>query len=206
MVAARRALNRDGGVRVHDVDTECLSGVTLELVPGERVALLGRNGAGKTTLLRLCAGLAHPRRGEVEVTGRIGYVPQNVAASLLPWFRVRANITLSRVAALDEALAVVPAVAPLLDRWPHELSGGEQQLVSIARALAGDPRVLLLDEPFSALDASARPALRQSLLAWIAKRGATLILVTHDHADVGALAQGVLRLEGTPARLWGSLR
>ena len=205
MVTAHSLAAREDAVRFEAVRfAPCFASISFSIACGERVALLGRNGTGKTTLLRLAAGLEHPAGGGVDVHGRIGYVPQDAGASLLPWFRVRTNVVLGQrdaEEALAEALAVVPACAGLLDRWPSELSGGEQQLVALARAFACDPQLVLLDEPFSALDAAVRPAVRQSLLARIALRGATLVMVTHDDDDVSALAERVLRLDGRPARL-----
>ena len=207
MVAAQRPLTAsgEGHVRLEGVSAgPRLQAISLALLPGERCALLGGNGAGKSTLLRLAAGLSSPDGGQVDVGGRIGYVPQDAGASLLPWFRVRKNIALGQRLgdhALERILAVVPTCAALLDRWPYQLSGGEQQLVVLARALANDPRVLLLDEPFSALDAAVRPLVRRRLRAWIDDHGATLLVATHDDDDVRTLADRVVRLQGQPARL-----
>jgi ABC-type nitrate/sulfonate/bicarbonate transport system ATPase subunit len=185
------------------------------VAPGERVALLGPNGAGKTALLRTIAGLRAPAAGRIEVAaapGGIGYLPQDYRASLLPWFRVDRNLTFGRRGrgeasdaetrrALDAVLEVVPLRAELLRRWPAELSGGEQQLVALARALLDRPAVLLLDEPFSALDAPTRTHLRATLGA--ALGGSTLLLVTHDLDDALALAVRAIVLSSTPSGLAG---
>jgi len=186
------------GIAVADVAYGGLADVTLEARAGERVAILGPNGAGKSTLLRVIAGLVRPDRGTARAEGPIGWVPQDFRASLLPWLDAEANVALTlrplrldrraRARRLAEALAVVPIAAPLLGRRPRELSGGEQQRVALARALAGAPRTLLLDEPFSAIDAAARADLRGRLAAAVAARGTTLVLVTHELDDVFDLA------------------
>lgn len=158
---------------------------------GERVALLGPNGAGKSTALRALAGLASDRPSPL--SRRVAYVPQDFGASLLPWRTARANVALC--GAPDACVwAAVPLGEHALGRRPDALSGGERQLVAIARALATPADALLLDEPFSALAASTRAAVRDALRAWIEARRATLVLVTHDVDDALALADRALVL------------
>lgn len=174
--------------------------VSLALGAGERVAFIGANGVGKTTLLRIVVGLGSPAAGSVvRAAAPIAYVPQDYRASLFPWFSVRKNLALGRSArrtesiaevdaAIAEALRVVPLPPALLARDPHRLSGGEQELVAIARVVVGAPRLLVLDEPFTALDAPTRATVIQRLDRWIAASGAGLILVSHDLDEVARLA------------------
>jgi sulfonate transport system ATP-binding protein len=188
--------------------------LTLALAAGERLALLGANGAGKTTLLRVVLGLSAAASGAIERScAPIGYVPQDFRAGLFPWLRVRQNLALALSAeqaracpadaALAPALRTVPLRPELLDRYPDRLSGGEQQLVAIARAFVAAPRLLVLDEPFSALDAPTRLALVGALIAWTEERGAALIVVAHEIDTVVQLAHRavVLRADAAPDAL-----
>jgi ABC-type nitrate/sulfonate/bicarbonate transport system ATPase subunit len=197
-----------------------LGPTSLRVAAGERVALVGRNGSGKSTLLRLIAGLAAPSSGRVLVTcatsatpanhakPRLGYVPQAFRASLLPWLSARDNVALplraepltkgERAACVEEALGVVPLERALLARRPQTLSGGEQQLVALARAIVACPSLLLLDEPFSALDSVARGAARIALGAWLARSGASMLIVSHDLDDL-VLAERALVFDGREA-------
>jgi len=190
-----------------------LDDVSITIGAGEVVALVGRSGSGKTTLLRLINRLIEPDAGEVIVAGRparewdpialrrqTGYVIQD--AGLFPHMTVAANIAIvprllawpePRVATrVDELLTMVGLTpATFRDRWPDELSGGERQRVGLARALAADPSLLLMDEPFGALD----PITKSELHAEFARLQATLrravVLVTHDMAEAFALADRV---------------
>ena len=172
--------------------------VSLRVGRGERVALLGRNGIGKTTLLRALAGLALPADGSIVRPPTIGYMPQDYRASLLPWLSVRDNVALplralalstrEHDARLDEAIAVVALPDSLLGQTPQRLSGGEQQLVALARSLAWQSQVVLFDEPLSALDVSTRASLRLRLAASLEARGLACVLVSHDLDDVLSLA------------------
>ncbi len=189
------------GVRVRGLrrafgDREVLRGVDLDLAPGEFVALLGASGSGKSTLLRAVAGLDTEATGELDVPERRAVVFQE--HRLLPWTRVWRNVTLGlsgrdlRARAL-RALEEV-GLAARADAWPSTLSGGESQRVALARALVRTPELLLLDEPFGALDALTR--LRaQGLVArlWQRHRPAVL-LVTHDVEEALLLADRALVL------------
>ena len=190
-----------------------LRGVSLAVAPGEVVALVGRSGSGKTTLLRLVNRMLQPDAGDVRVAGRsvtgweetalrrhTGYAIQDVG--LFPHFTVAANIALvprllewpeDRVAArIDELLALVGLTpAEFRARWPDELSGGQRQRVGLARALAADPPVLLMDEPFGALDPITRAELHLAFRALQAKLPRSVLVVTHDLAEAFALASRV---------------
>jgi len=181
---------------------------------GECLALIGESGSGKTTLLRSFNRMVAPDAGAIFIDGqptagidpvalrrRIGYVPQD--GGLLPHWRVRRNAALvpwlmgaaDADAQADAALRLVsldPAVYG--DRWPRELSGGQRQRVAIARALAARPTVMLLDEPFGALDAITRADLQDAFRALRDSLGMTAVLVTHDLREARALADRVVVL------------
>jgi len=184
-----------------------LRNLSLSIAAGESVALLGANGSGKSTLLRLVAGLLTPTEGRISLTGapasagqpEVGIVFQE--PRLLPWRTVLRNVTLplelageslvsARVTA-EKALARVGAGA-LLDRSPGEISGGERGRVALARALVRQPSLLLLDEPFAALDAITRARLDNELPELVA--GAATLLVTHDVAEALLVSDRVLLL------------
>jgi iron(III) transport system ATP-binding protein len=205
--------------------TQVLRGVTLAVEPGSVVAVLGPSGCGKTTLLRVVAGFERPDAGSVHVQGRdvtgtpaharrIAMVPQEGA--LFPHLTVGANVGfgLPRQARkggrVDELLALA-GLAGLKDRMPYELSGGQQQRVAVARALAPEPSVVLLDEPFSALDAGLRAAIRDDVLGLLRAHDTTALLVTHDQdealsvADVVAvMREGVIVQAGPPAEVYAA--
>jgi iron(III) transport system ATP-binding protein len=206
-----------------------LRGVDLSVPAGSFAAVLGVSGCGKTTLLRAIAGFERIERGRIELGERtldddrvhlaperrsVGYVPQDGA--LFPNLDVRANVGFGlsrarrRTRAVDELLELV-GLAAHARRHPHQLSGGEQQRVSLARALAREPAVVLLDEPFSALDASLRASVREEVGALLRRQGATTVLVTHDQEEALSLADSVAVLRdgavvqhGTPAELYAA--
>jgi sulfonate transport system ATP-binding protein len=175
-----------------------LDGLDLEIAPGEFVALIGRSGSGKSTLLRALAGLDRDLAGELTVNGTVAVAFQE--PRLLPWKRVWANVCLGLRAddprsAADAALAEVD-LTERAEAWPLTLSGGEAQRASLARALVREPTLLLLDEPFSALDALTRIAMHRLVLRLWAHHGPAVLLVTHDVDEAIALADRVLVLSG----------
>jgi iron(III) transport system ATP-binding protein len=196
--------------------TPVLTGVDLHVPGGSFTALLGPSGCGKTTLLRLIAGFDDPDTGMIAlgdrvVAGagrsvaarrrRIGFVPQE--GGLFPHLTVAGNISFGLPrrqrrdgARVRELLALVGLDADLADRSPHQLSGGQQQRVAVARALAPEPSLVLLDEPFSALDAALREETRVAVSGALTASGATAVLVTHDQAEALSMADQVAVLRG----------
>jgi NitT/TauT family transport system ATP-binding protein len=192
-------------------EVQALAGIDLSVETGSFVALLGPSGCGKSTLLRVIAGLDSPDRGELrrsEPDARIAMVFQD--AHLLPWRDVRANAELplellgqpaaERRAAAEEALARV-GLADAMRRYPAELSGGMRMRASLARALVTHPRLLLLDEPFAALDELTRMALDDELRRLWRESGLSVVFVTHSIAEAAYLAQRVVVLSRRPARI-----
>ena len=198
-----------------------LKGVDLDVAAGEFMSLLGPSGCGKSTFLRVVADLISPTTGLVQVLGvtpdaarlrrDIGFVFQD--AALLPWRTALQNVelplevargrTLSNKAARAtprELLALV-GLAGSENAYPHELSGGMRQRVSIARALVTDPRILLMDEPFGALDEITRDRLNEELLRVWRELGMTVLFVTHSIYEAAFLAQRVLMLAANPGRV-----
>jgi len=175
-----------------------LDDLDLEIAPGEFVALIGRSGSGKSTLLRALAGLDRDLAGELTVNGTVAVAFQE--PRLLPWKRVWANVCLGLRA--DDPRSVAAAALAEVDlteragAWPLTLSGGEAQRASLARALVREPTLLLLDEPFSALDALTRIAMHRLVLRLWAHHGPAVLLVTHDVDEAIALADRVLVLSG----------
>ncbi|MHA6793457.1 ABC transporter ATP-binding protein [Pseudonocardia bannensis] len=214
--AAGKDENVAGGLRVAGVSKSygavpVLRGVDLDVEEGSLTAVLGRSGCGKTTLLRLIAGFDRPDAGTIHLAGRpvagpglvlapeerrIGYVTQE--GNLFPHLTVAANIAFGlprrarrarhRVSALLEMVGLDGGYAR---RYPHELSGGQQQRVALARALAPEPGIVLLDEPFAALDVELRESTRRAVVDVLAAAGATTVLVTHDQAEALSLASRV---------------
>jgi sulfonate transport system ATP-binding protein len=194
--------------------TVALAGITLEVQPSEIVALVGGSGCGKTTLLRLVAGLDRPSVGAIRLDSEpiiaphpgVGIVFQE--PRLLPWLTVTENVgfglahlpTAERNARIHHALGKV-GLAAHAGRWPKELSGGQQQRVAIARAFVAQPRLLLLDEPFSALDAFTRASLHEHLLALWEESRPMVVLVTHDVHEAVTLADRVLVMRPNPGRI-----
>ena len=191
-----------------------LSNIDLAIGAGEIVAVVGASGCGKTTLVRLLAGLEQPQAGSIRVDGeplvgphpRIGVVFQE--PRLLPWLSVAANVGFGldgiprreREPRVRHALERVQLGA-YATRWPHQLSGGQAQRVAIARALAVEPELILMDEPFSALDPATRRALQDEVAALWAGGGGALLLVTHDPDEALVLADRVIVLAAHPGRI-----
>lgn len=206
-----------------------LRGVDLEVPHGAFVALLGPSGCGKTTLLRVVAGFEHADGGTVEIGGQavagpgqhlpperrgVGIVPQEGA--LFPHLSVRDNVAFGLARSVrpgsraDELLELV-GLPGYGQRMPHELSGGQQQRVAVARALAPEPSLILLDEPFSALDAGLRAQVRSEVKELLALAGAAALLVTHDQQEalsvadlVAVMRDGQVIQAGPPAEVYAS--
>ncbi len=205
--------------RVFGGQVVAVDGIDLHISPGEFLAILGPSGCGKSTLLRIIAGLDRPDAGTVEVgssgagqrrprrTG-IAYVFQD--AHLLPWRNVLHNVALplelmgasrqQRLAAAESAIEQV-GLTDAITRYPAQLSGGMRMRVSLARALVTDPELLLLDEPFAALDEITRQQLDEQLHLLWRERGMTIIFVTHSIIEAAFLAQRAIVLTRRPARV-----
>lgn len=188
VVALREVVRRFG-------DTIVIDGLDLEIAPGEFVVLLGRSGSGKTTLLRMLAGLDAPSAGAVQVPDSRAVVFQD--ARLLPWKPVWRNVLLglndTRTRA-EAALAEV-GLAHRTTAWPMTLSGGEAQRAALARALVREPELLLLDEPFAALDALTRLQMHELVLGLWRRHRPAVLLITHDIDEAIALGDRVVVLE-----------
>jgi NitT/TauT family transport system ATP-binding protein len=200
-----------GGERV-----EALRGVDLAIGKGEFVCLIGASGCGKSTLLRIIAGFEQPTSGTVQIYDRPvsgpgsdrGMVFQDYA--LFPWLTVRENIAFgprqkglpaARVREIAEQYIEMVGLGPFADRYPSQLSGGMKQRVAIARVLANEANILLMDEPFGALDALTREQLQDELLQIWASTGVTVIFVTHSVEEATLLADRVVVMTAGPGRV-----
>ncbi len=201
-----------------DGPVHALSDVNLTVTPGEFISLIGPSGCGKTTLLRVIADLEKPTGGAIRVNGvtpgqarlrrDYGYVFQ--APALLPWRRIESNVTLPlevmglpRAERRDRARAQLALVglAGFERRFPWQLSGGMQQRASIARALAFDPALLLMDEPFGALDEIVRDHLNEQLRALWQRTGKTVVFVTHSIPEAVFLSTRIVVMSPRPGRI-----
>lgn len=189
---------------------QVLEDVSLTVSSGEFVCLIGPSGCGKSTLLNLMAGVVLPSTGTVTLNGAevtalrtdAGYMRQNSA--LFPWRTVRENVAFglevrradaSKTEAVVDELLIKMGMRKFGDYYPHQLSGGMKQRVSLARTLAVESDILLMDEPYAALDAQTRDLLEADLLKLQAEKGMTVVFVTHDLAEAIALADRVVLLE-----------
>lgn len=205
----KKVYRTDGG------EVEAVRNLTFDLRPGELACLVGPSGSGKTTLLKCISGLMAPTEGEVLLDGtrvvgppkKMAVVFQEYGRSLFPWMRVRENVELplknqgmpkaERDRLVDEALEAV-GLAHVPRSYPWQLSGGMQQRVAIARAVAYQPEVLLMDEPFAAVDAQTRADL-EDLIRTVWKRlGVTVLFVTHDIDESVYLGERVIILSSSP--------
>jgi NitT/TauT family transport system ATP-binding protein len=184
-----------------------LDNVSLDVSPGEFVCLLGASGCGKSTLLNLVADLEKPTAGSIDTGGaRVALMFQEPA--LFPWLTVTGNIELAlkmrgvpRADRRARAAALLVGLAGFESKYPHELSGGMRQRVSIARALVHDPALLLMDEPFGALDAMTRDLLHDEIERIWRERGLTVLFVTHNVREAVRLGDRVVLLSSRPGKV-----
>ncbi len=205
-------------VGMHFGALSVLEDITLDIGKGEFICLIGPSGSGKTTLLRLLAGLATPSQGTISYKGTphtapnsdIAVVFQDYTNALLPWRTATGNISLALEAAGMPTSKRPPVIAKLLesvglerhaDTYPRQMSGGMQQRLQIARCLAQNPSVLLMDEPFGALDAMTRQKLQDEVLTIARRSGVTVFFVTHDLEEAIYLGDRVVALQANPGRI-----
>ena len=195
---------------------QALAGISLEIGAGEFITIVGQSGCGKTTLLKILAGLLQRSAGSVTLRGQpvdepsrdIGIVFQDPV--LLPWRTVFDNVMLpvvvlglDRKTSADRAMELLGLVGlqGFEDKYPHELSGGMRQRVAIARALVHDPSLLLMDEPFGALDAMTREFMNLELLRIWKQSGKTIVFITHSIPEAAFLADRVVVMSARPGRI-----
>lgn len=195
-----------------------LENIELQIMPGEKVSLIGRSGCGKSTLLHMLAGLLMPSDGCVRIHGHQVVGPSakwNMMfqkPSLYPWMNVRQNAELGLVFAgardphkIDRLLTLV-GLSDRAEDSVQSLSGGQQQRVALARSLATSPDLLLLDEPFSALDAFTRASLQDEVADIVSRENLTMVIVTHDIDEAVAMADRVLIMSANPGRIVGQMK
>lgn len=209
--------------------TSVLENLSLSVLPASRTVIVGPSGSGKTTLLRILAGFETPDSGRITLAGKtlfdentfvpahqrgIGFVPQEGA--LFPHMKVGDNIAYGLTGShhenhrrVAELMELVSLDYRLQNHWPHEISGGQQQRVALARALAQEPMLMLLDEPFSALDTGLRAATRKATAELLAHAGVATILVTHDQhealsfaSQIAVIREGRFTQVGSPVEVY----
>lgn len=198
-------------------ESPTLKDIELVIKPGEKIALIGRSGCGKSTLLHMLAGLLLPAEGCVRIHGHQVVKPSSrwnmmfQKPSLYPWMNVRQNAELGLVFSgkkddrkIDRLLALV-GLSDKADANVQSLSGGQQQRVALARSLATSPELLLLDEPFSALDAFTRASLQDEVAEIAGHENLTMVIVTHDIDEAVAMADRVLIMSANPGRIVGEM-
>jgi NitT/TauT family transport system ATP-binding protein len=217
-VADSKAAFAFEGVHLELGGRPILKDINFTVQRGEFACVIGASGCGKTTLLRLLAGLVQPTSGTVRLGDKpvtapsreVAVVFQDYSRALLPWRTATGNVSLALEAMGVPAAARAARIAPLLgkvglsdhaEKYPTQLSGGMQQRLQIARSLAQDPSVLLMDEPFGALDAMTRQSLQDEVLRIAAERQATVLFVTHDLEEALYLGDRVIALYSNPGRV-----
>lgn len=215
-------MNADPIVRIRDVSmhyangTHALNAVTVDIPRGKLVTLLGPSGCGKTSLLKIVAGLLKPSSGDIRINDRVSHAPGPDRAfvfqdfALMPWANVMRNVAfglelrgVSRVERERVAQKYIAEVglAGFEQKYPHELSGGMRQRVGLARALTVDAEVLMMDEPFSAVDEQMRRKLQEDLLALLRVERKTVIFVTHSIEEAVYLSDRIVLLSRHPGRV-----
>jgi nitrate ABC transporter ATP-binding subunit len=206
---------------VGDDEVEALAPIDLTIPKGEFVCMIGASGCGKSTLLRIIAGFEEPTTGDVSIDGKVitgpgsdrGMVFQDYA--LFPWMTVRQNISFGprqrhlpreEIDKTTDEFVRMVGLERFADRYPSQLSGGMKQRVAIARVLANDANILLMDEPFGALDALTREQLQNELLQIWKRTGVTTIFVTHSVEEAVLLADRVLVMSAGPGRIDSDFR
>ena len=197
----------------YDETNQIIQNINLEIEKLDRVAILGPSGCGKSTLLRLIAGLEKPNMGQITIDGtvvsteklivppekrKIGLVVQEKA--LFPHLSVYDNIGFGIKKNIDKKtitndLLELLKIESLKNKYPHEISGGEQQRVALARSLAPNPKLLMLDEPFSALDKDLKGVLYEEISQVFSERGSTILLVTHDSQEAEIMTKKQMKME-----------
>jgi ABC-type nitrate/sulfonate/bicarbonate transport system ATPase subunit len=215
-VSIRRVSKRFRQNNLAERDLAVLHEVDLSIAPGEFVAILGPSGCGKSTLLRMIAGLEQPTAGTLQIGDRVVDKADPRCAivfqepRLFPWKRVSANVSVGarrlHAPASPDAWLERVGLTDFADCYPHQLSGGMAQRVALARALIGRPEVLLLDEPFAALDALTRLQMQDLLADVCANLGATAVMVTHDADEALHLADRVFVMSHRPAVIVETVR
>ena len=197
----------------YNKDDLSLDNIDLNILSGEKVAILGPSGCGKSTLLRLIAGLEKPKNGSIKINGQevsrkkilvppekrnVGLVVQEKA--LFPHLKVNENIGFGirkrrEKDKIISGLLDLFKITNLENKYPHEISGGEQQRVALARSLAPNPQLLMLDEPFNALDKDLKDILYKEVSEVFLKRGSTILLVTHDSVEAEIMTNRQIRMD-----------
>ena len=197
----------------YNENNEFLQNINLDIISGERVAILGPSGCGKSTLLRLIAGLEKPNTGVIKINGQlvssddflippenrnIGLVVQEKA--LFPHRSIHENISFGikknkeKNTIVSDLLSLFK-IENLKNKYPHEISGGEQQRVALARSLAPNPKFLMLDEPFSALDKDLKESLYEEISEVFSRKNSTILLVTHDNSEAEVMTDRQIKME-----------
>ena len=197
----------------YNENNEFLQNINLDISSGEKVAILGPSGCGKSTLLRLIAGLEKPNTGDIKINGQlvssnnfltppekrnIGLVVQEKA--LFPHLYIHENISFGIKKDKEKNTIVSDLlnlfkIEDLKNKYPHEISGGEQQRVALARSLAPNPKFLMLDEPFSALDKNLKESLYEEISEVFSRKNSTILLVTHDNSEAQIMTDRQIKME-----------